>query len=301
MKKLALIVALLIISVIAFAQTLRLATYQYADNNRIKNISPLAGYLQAKLGCEVTVHSYPTVHAFIEAIRNNETDIALINTFGYLLLEASSQKYSMVPALTLYVRDDAKDNYKTCFVVPASSPIHSLEDAKQFAATSKLMLVATGSTSGNLVPRLVLSRISLTDVETQFQSFEYGKTHAATLQAVVNNQADIAAMGYTEYQKLESDTSAIRKIRRVWLSPEIPLGPVLLSKHLSALQQKNITEALLNLHTADTAALESLKAGWSEAKQATHYITIKTSFYDSFKKMLGKKEDLQRILTQFAN
>lgn len=282
-------------------QALRLATYQYADNDRIKNITPLAGYLQQQCGYTVTVKSYPTVHAFIEAIRNNETDIALINTFGYLLLEASDKKYSMYPALTLSVQEDARDNYKTCLVAVATSPITTLQQIQQYASSTRMMLVAPGSTSGNLVPRLALSSAGIPDADKQFASMEYGKTHIGALQGLLKGDADLAAMGYTEYMKLQKDTAAQRLLRLVWLSPEIPLGPVLIHTQLSRSVQQQIVAALLHIHQDNATALESLKAGWSEAKQATHYIRIKGSYYNTFKKILGKQQDLQRILTQFAN
>ncbi len=76
----------------AKAQTITLATYQYADNDRLANIQPLADFLKEKCHVNVKVKSYPTVHLFIQALQNNEVDIALINTFGYLLLGASPKK-----------------------------------------------------------------------------------------------------------------------------------------------------------------------------------------------------------------
>ena len=95
----------------AEAQSLRIATYQYADNNRIANIQPFADQLKRRYAIDATIKSYPTVHAFIEAIRKDEVDIALINTFGYFLLQASGRDYPMQPLLALEVNDTAKDNY----------------------------------------------------------------------------------------------------------------------------------------------------------------------------------------------
>ena len=123
MKKPLLLFTALLVTAITTAQTLRLAVYQYADNPRIKNLQPLADHLQKTLGVQTTVKSYPTVHAFIQGIQNGETDLAFINTFGYLLLEAGKRQYPMIPVLALTV-PNAQDNYKTAFLSRKGSAIN---------------------------------------------------------------------------------------------------------------------------------------------------------------------------------
>lgn len=286
----------------AAAQPLRIATYQYADNNRIANIQPFADELKSKYGFDAVVKSYPTVHAFIEAIRKDEVDIALINTFGYFLLQASGKSYPMRPLLALEVSETAKDNYKTAFLTSASSSIHALEDIKAAAGKTRLALVAKGSTSGNLVPRLALSYAGIPDAETSFASVSYAGTHATAVEAILAGKADLATMGLTEYDRsLAKDSSNAAKLRLVWSSPEIPLGPVLFNKKLNGKKLRQIQDAFITLHVQSPTVLASIKAGWSEAKQATRYIAITDAFYDPFRKVLGNKDDLQRILQQFAD
>src|SRR5687767_11099560 len=96
MKKSGLLLFFVFVSVFSFAQTLRIAVYQYADNPRIKNLEPLAVHLQKQLGIQTAVKSYPNVHALIKGMQENEVDLAFISTFGYLLLQAGSD-HPMVP------------------------------------------------------------------------------------------------------------------------------------------------------------------------------------------------------------
>lgn len=292
---------LCMLTIFAYAQTLRIATYQYADNNRIKNIQPFADLLKTKHALDTEVKSYPTIHDMIEGIQNNEVDIAFINTFGYFLLETSEKDYPMIAGYTLAVRSDAVDNYKTAIVTTAGSALKNLEDIGKTASQSRLMLVATGSTSGNLVPRLAFSHIGLADCEKNFKSVGYAGNHTLAIQSIVNQEADIAAMGFTEYEKIASDPAMAAKLKLIWRSPEIPLGPVLLHNGLHHSTRLKIEKALQSLHIENKQVLESIKEGWSEAKYASHYISINDSFYDSFRKTLGKDKDLQRILKQFAN
>lgn len=292
---------LCMLTIFAHAQSLRIATYQYADNNRIKNIQPFADLLKTKHGMDMEVKSYPTIHDMIEGIQNDEVDIAFINTFGYFLLETSEKNYPMTPAYTLAVKSDAVDNYKTAIITPAGSSLKSLEDVIKTSSQSRLMLVAKGSTSGNLVPRLAFSHIGLADCEKNFKSVGYAGNHILAIQSIINQQADIAAMGFTEYEKIIRDPAMAAKLKLIWRSPEIPLGPVLLHKSLHDLTRSKIEKALQSLHVENKHVLESVKEGWSEAKYATHYISINDSYYDNFRKTLGKDKDLQRILKQFAN
>ncbi|MBO9660131.1 MAG: phosphate/phosphite/phosphonate ABC transporter substrate-binding protein [Chitinophagaceae bacterium] len=300
MKKIILTSLLLSLVHHVFPQ-IRVATYQYADNNRIANIQPFAQYLQSGYGIETQVKSYPTVHAFIDAIRNDEVDIALINTFGYFLLQAAEKPYPMHPLLTLAVSEDAKDNYKTAFLSSPSSTIRSLKDIRKAAAKTRLALVAKGSTSGNMLPRLAFSYAGIRDAEQSFSKVIYAGTHAKAIDAILNGEADLATMGLTEYQRyLARDSSYNSSLRLVWVSPEIPLGPVLFNNSLTQEQRNIITTAFFDLNEKKPEVLASIKSGWSEAKQAIKYIPITDAFYDPFRKVLGNRKDLERILRQFA-
>ena len=302
MKKIFLSLAFCCVNLALFSQSLRIATYQYADNNRIANIQPLATHLKATYAIEATVKSYPTVHALITAIQNGETDIALINTFGYLLLETSEKKYPMEAVLALQTMENATDNYKTVIVSSSNSGIADLPSLQKLAKRSRLMLVAKGSTSGNLVPRLALSNLGLTNADQNFRSLQYAGNHRAAFESLLDGRADIAAMGHTELEKhVRQDSLGKHKINLLWTSSEIPLGPVLLHSNLDKATRELIIKSFLQLHEENANALESLKAGWSEAKQASHFIRLKTGHYNSFMAGLGKEKDLQRILREFVN
>jgi phosphonate transport system substrate-binding protein len=165
-------------------KTIVLTTYRYAQNNRLSNILPLALLLEKQTGYKVKTESYATIFEFIDAIKRKEVDIALINTFGYMLLEQSHQANIMETSVALKVYPDAKDNYKTAVVVPSDSKITSFNSLEKAAPGFNLKLVSEGSTSGNLVPRLSLSKIGLNEPEKSFKSVSYGGTHRLTIEAV---------------------------------------------------------------------------------------------------------------------
>jgi phosphonate transport system substrate-binding protein len=284
-----------------FAQKVVLATYQYADNNRLENIKPLAKFLSDSLGLNIEIKSYPTVHTFIEGIQRNEVDIALINTFGYLLLETAKQKYGMKPYTVLKVKDGTENNYKTAIFSRKDFPVDTITSLKIVASNFKLGLVSVGSTSGNLVPRLKMSSIGIETPENMFKTVKYCDNHKNAVDMLLTGKVDICAVGSTEYFNAMADTTKLKHIKLLWLSTEIPLGPVLLHKRLSNPLKEKIVAYLLNLDKTSLKTLEAIKAGWSEAKQAEKYINVDRHYYDPFRRQFSNKKAMEKILRQFAN
>ncbi|RYZ60663.1 MAG: phosphate/phosphite/phosphonate ABC transporter substrate-binding protein [Chitinophagaceae bacterium] len=279
-----------------FAQTLRLAVYRYADNPRTQNLEPLAAHLQTKLGVPVTVESKASVHDLIGAMQAGEVDIAFISTFGYLLLQAGKTPHPMQPVAAL-VAPHAINNYKTAIVSRKGSGITHLTDLFTLGAGKRMAFVATGSTSGNLVPRLLLNGIGIGDADTHFSSIHYAGTHAKAISALLSGSADVAAMGSAEWESL--DTVQKNSLQLLSLSPEIPLGPVLLKTELEERLQQKIRAELLDLHQSNAAALQAIKDAWTEAKQATHFVPVGEAYYTPFLQQLGTETQVATILIKF--
>lgn len=293
-----LLVFIFLIGCNAKKEPLRMATYTYADNNRIDNLKPMAQYIEQQMGWPVQIKSYPDVATFIEGIKSDEVDIALINTLGYLLL--SLENDHMLPVATLKVMENATDNYKTV-VLSSNKNISALNDIKSKPNNYSMLLVSEGSTSGNLVPRLLLSSMGISAPESQFKKVGYGGNHTSTFHKLLDGESDICAIGSDEYFKqIEADSTLLDVVKVLWMSEEIPLGPLLLNNKLSERDREEITSLILNLHKEDREALESLKAGWSEARQAEKFYAISDSYYDNFRMVNGNNTDLPQILRLFT-
>lgn len=280
-------------------QPIRLATYTYATNDRIENMRLLAVELGRNLKRNVQMKSYPDVEAFIVGIKSNEVDIALINTLGYLILASDNEH--MLPIANLHIKKDAVDNYKTVLLTNNDS-IHGHTAIKNRAGALKMMFVKEGSTSGNLVPRLFLSSIDIPSPETHFKEVKYGGNHTSTFEKLVIGETDLCAIGSNEYYKqIQADSTLSHKVKVLWISDEIPLGPVLLNKTFSPKERDIISDVFLDLHMENTEAFESLKSGWSEAKQADKFQLISDEYYNSFREVNGNRTSLNNILKMFQN
>ena len=159
--------------------------------------------------------------------------------------------------------------------------------------------MARGSTSGNLVPRLLLNGIGIKDAEKHFSAVQYAGTHARAIELLLSDSVDVAAMGSTEWDKLDSVKKA--KLRLLYLSSEIPLGPVLLNKDVDNKLKQQIIQALLRLHETDRPALDAIKLAWTEAKQATQFISIGHNYYIPYLKQFGSFKKTQVIIRAFVH
>ncbi|GCC53393.1 hypothetical protein SanaruYs_36360 [Chryseotalea sanaruensis] len=298
-NQLAILLLLVLFSQPTAAQlSLQVATYQYATNNRLANIKPLADHLASRCSCTTNVKSYESVNAMLTGMQANESDVVLMNTFGYLLLDLKQKDYK--PLVALQIAAGKTSTYQSIIVVRKSSNLISLEGVKQHASSLNLLLVNPGSTSGNLVPRLGFASGGIDSVEKTFKSVSYSKNHAKTLQEIIDGNFDIGAFGSEEYSKaLAKDSSILEKVNVVWLSSDIPLGPVMIKNSLNKKTQKCIKQELLTLHLRNKEALEAVKAGWTEAIPADRYVLITDKDYQRWLNSMGGKQALS-IIRQFS-
>ncbi len=275
------------------------ATYTYSTNNRIDNLKPFSNNISKILGVKVETKSYPDVASLINGIRSNEVDIAFINTFGYLLLALDNDVVTPIAALN--VKNDTKDNYKTVLLANKSTDIKNLESIKKETHNLSMMFVSEGSTSGNLVPRLLLSAIGLKTPESLFKKVQYGGNHTNTFQQLIEGKTDICALGSNEYFKqIRNDSTILNRTKLLWISEEIPLGPVLVKNNLPEIYKQKINKLIHNLHINNPETLASIKHGWSEAKQSEQFVPVTDSYYDNFRNFQGKEADLSSILNLFS-
>ena len=272
-----------------------IATYQYADNPRIKNIEPFANHFGEAAAVKVVVKSYPTVHELLEAMRTNEVDVAFINTFGYLLSREVTQHYEI--SATLHLPDTAASVYRSVIVSPKVNHTTTLERAVERASDNYLVLVSPGSTSGNLVPRLKLASMLPDDAEKLFVEVQYANTHDGALKLALEEKFAIASCGSDEYYKLGADTA---KFDLLWKSEPIQLGPVVVRKGLPENVKKTLQSALLELREHNPEALEAIKAGWTEARPADYFTVMREDYYESLVMLAGDKAKALRIIKKFA-
>ncbi|GAB2955730.1 putative selenate ABC transporter substrate-binding protein [Hymenobacter coalescens] len=291
------------------ARPLVVATYAYDTNDRVAHISPLAAELARAVGREAQVRSFPSVPALLTAIRAGEVDVALLNTLGYVALQAAAPA-AVTPLARLQLPAGSSGDYQACLVTRRTAAVRSVAEVADRAAELRLVFAGPHSTSGHLVPRLWLATQGLTAAETSFRQVSYAGSHAAVLSALRSGQAEVGACGLGEFRQLQRAGQAA-DLQLLWTSDAIPLGPVVCRATLPAAEQQALRQVLLQAQAAHPEALARLRQGWAEARGTDGFVSATAAEYEDFFRVIddtdarlhalpGQGAELRRLLAQYV-
>ncbi len=208
----------------------------------------IADYLMEETGLHFRV-AVPTSYAsVIEAIGTQETDIAWLATFAYIL---ANEKFGAEVALTVIRK--GLDKYRGQFVAKSDSGIDSLEDidGKVVAYTD------AASTSGFIYPSAVLMKNNIKPSNTLFAG-----GHPQAILAVYQGRVDVGCTFWSpmgedgeihDARRAVIDTypDVIEKIKIVAYTDWIPNDTVTFRKDFPADKRDQIVQALLDYAQTD--------------------------------------------------
>lgn len=236
------------------------ATYAYPQRDRAAAVQPLADYLARRGRHPVQVRVLPSPTALVEALRDGQVDVAVPNLHGYL--QAQKGLGSVVALPVPDVPAAQADRYRA--VLLAREEVDSIEALQRQAGRLRLVLVGRDSASGGFVPAQRLQELGLRPASA-FASLRHAGSHAAALQALVDGEADVAALAADVY-----DASRPQGVRELWRSAPIPPGP-LLCRESAGVPCGAIAGWLLEAHRQDPAVMAALRAGWPEFGDAVAF------------------------------
>ncbi len=297
MKKITLLLLLLTASIVqlnAQQKKLVLATYTYATNNRLQNLTPLAEYLSQKTGHTIIAVSYPTVQGLISAIINDSVDFAMMNTSGYLTLQRNNPGVA-IPIINLDMGNTVTTNYAGCLIANKETGITKIAELSKQPNKFSLSLVNQSSTSGNLVPRLLLNDNNIPTPEKNF-TINYLGSHRKVAEDIMNIPNGIGGCGCAEIDSVRKYAPFDSKVTVLDSFNNIPLGPIVYKKNLNKKITQTFTKELLQLHKNAPDIFKNFCAGWTEFKQAVAFKKVADKDYDAFRKMFGNNEQLWQLI-----
>lgn len=296
MKKSTILLFALIVSCRIQAQQTELvfATYAYSTNNRLQNLESLCNYLSVKTGFRIKPVSYPTVQALISAIRNDSVDFAMMNTSGYLVLQRNHPGKAK-PLVNLDMGNDTSTRYGGCLVAARESGITTVRDLLQTGNRFTLALVSSSSTSGNLVPRLLLNEAGIASAEEKF-TVQYAGTHQLATAAVISGRAQLGGCGCAEVDSARKNQQFDAKAIVIGSFNNIPLGPVVVHPSVKKATARAVLKHLLLTDQQDHAAFVKFCDGWTEFREAIRFKKVKDSDYNAFRKMFGNNQALWKLI-----
>jgi len=175
------------------AQALRVSMIPTTDPGKmIRESEPLVAYLGRETGAKVEITVPTNSAAVVEAIANDQVDIAYLGGFTYV---QASKRSGVIPL----VQRDQDQNFHSLFITNGESGINSLLDLKGHS----FAFGDVNSTSGHLMPEYFMRQAGV-DAEVIAKAI-YTGGHDGTALAVANKRVDAGALDETVYQKMVAD------------------------------------------------------------------------------------------------
>jgi len=224
--------------------------------------APFGDYLSEQLGREVELQVPTSYNAVVEAMANDQLDMAY---FGGLTYVQARERADVSPLVTEINPYTHTTKYHSLIIAPADGSVQSVEDinGKTFAFGS------VSSTSGSLYPAIMLQD-AVIDYRTDLEEKTYTGGHDATAQAVQNGRVDAGGIEDRILYNLEKDgTIDENAVRTVEESSPIEGYPWVVRDALSDDLKEEIVQAFLNIE--DPTLLDLLRAEGYERVEAGDY------------------------------
>jgi phosphonate transport system substrate-binding protein len=243
---------------------LRVSLIPSTDPGKIlRESQPLIAYLERETGLKIDLTVPTNYAAVVEAIANDQVDIAYLGGFTYV---QASRRSGVVPL----VQRERDRNFHSLFITHVDSGIDSLDDLKG----RRFAFGDVNSTSGHLMPEYFM-REAKVDPEVISKAI-YTGGHDATALAVANRKADAGALDETVYRKMVTDGKLdAAKVRVFYTTPPFFDYIWVARKTLSPKIGESFSSALLKLSANDAAQKAVL-----DLLNATSYVKAEDRDYD---------------------
>ena len=246
--------------IVSHAQTVfRVTTIpEEAATEQVRKFTPIATYLEQRLGMKVEftpVNDYP---AAVEALVNKKVDLVWFG--GFTHVQANLRSGGKIIPLAQREEDT---RFQSVFIAKTNSGIKALADMKG----KQVSFGSQSSTSGHLMPRSFLLQAGLTP-EKDFRRVAYSGAHDATIASVVSGKVDAAALDITVWRKFVSENKVDTKdVDVFYTTPAYFNYNWSVHADMPAALQERVRKALLDLNPVDPVHAEILRLN-----RATRYV-----------------------------
>ena len=251
----------------AHAQALlRITTIpEEAATEQVRKFTPLASYLEKRMGMKVEFTPVSDYPAAVEALVNKKVDLVWFGGFTHVQAQIRSGG-KIVPIAQR--EEDTK--FQSVFIAKTDSGIKTLADMKG----KQISFGSASSTSGHLMPRSNLLNAGI-NPEKDFRRIAYSGAHDATIASVVSGKVDAAALDITVWRKFVAENKVDTKAVDVFFTTP-PFFNYNWSVHadMPADQREKLKKALLDLDLATPEGKEIL-----QLNRATRYISTSPENY----------------------
>jgi phosphonate transport system substrate-binding protein len=264
--------ALLTCALLAFGgvahaqQVFRVTTIpEEAATEQVRKFTPIAAYLERRLGMKVEFTPVSDYPAAVEVLVNRKVDLVWFGGFTHVQAQLRSGG-KVIPIAQR--EEDTK--FQSVFIAKTDSGIKTLADMKG----KQVSFGSQSSTSGHLMPRSNLLNAGI-NPEKDFRRIAYSGAHDATIASVVSGKVDAAALDITVWRKFVAENKVDTKAVDVFFTTP-PFFNYNWSVHadMPAALREKVKQALLELDPATPEGKEILSLN-----RATRYIPTAAENY----------------------
>ncbi len=204
----------------------------------------------------------PTSYAsVVEAMLGGFVHVAVLGPYSYIIANSKDPK---VEVFATYAKkpghmQEEGPGYRAALISKKGSKFTSIDSLK--GAT--LGLTDPGSTSGNLLPRVVFSREIGTDLDNYFGKIAYTGSHELSSVAVAQGKVDAAFVATHRFDNVvDKGEVKLEDVNILWRSKPIPQDPFVYLNNLCPEIKAKVRETFLGLRDQPEAKkfLENVKS-----------------------------------------
>ncbi len=185
----------------------------------------LTEYLSNSLQQPVTLEGVNDYNQAVELLVEEKVQVVRLGPLTYI--EAKQRNPLIEPIVAAINEDTNRPWYQSAIVVNTNSGIQTLDDLRG----KRIGFVSQLSTSGYMFAAVHLLEQGF-DLENDFATVEYLKSHSKTLAALLEGQVDVAVIQLEAYNQAKAEGKIPDNYQVIWESEPIPESPIVVSQKL---------------------------------------------------------------------
>jgi phosphonate transport system substrate-binding protein len=232
---------------------------------QVRKFTPIANYLEKKLGTKVEFTPVTDYPAAVEAMVGKKVDLVWFGGFTFVQAKIRSGD-KVIPIAQR--EEDTK--FQSVFIAKKNSGIKTLQDMKG----KQVSFGSQSSTSGHLMPRHFLLEAKI-DPDKDFKRVAYSGAHDATIASVVSGKVDAAALDITVWRKFVTEKKVdTNDVDVFFTTPTYFNYNWAVHADMPAAMRERVQKALIELDPNTPEGKEIL-----QLNRATRYIPTKIENY----------------------
>lgn len=211
---------------------------------RLLQYRPLIQQLEKALERRVEILPAPSYGSVIEGLLAGGVDLAELGPASYAIALSRGARITAFATLSQLTSPltESSSTYRSLLIVRRDSGLNQLESLRG----KSLSLTDPASTSGAILPRQAISRLTGMPLETYFQRITFAGSHDRAIEAIQKGLVDAAFVSSSRLDEaLRRGSLRPGETTILWQSPPIPYDPIVLRESLCPALAAKIRQVFL--------------------------------------------------------